>query len=233
MMKKFSIMLLVSVFSVFLVVGSAWGTPILTLNDDGGLVEEIIIDEGAGDLFSGAGTVTYIGTIGAWSINVTTGVTKPALGDANYSQLHLDSINISGGGPGTLTITFWESGFNNSGIVSLATAVGGTTNGSVTVDTFVNGTIVDGTLVNGTLLSSSGVLDSFAFETIEQGTIENLAGIEFSLGVVATITHTGRNQTTSFDAHVSPVPEPATMMLFGSGLIGFAFIGRKKFFNRG
>ncbi len=31
---------------------------------------------------------------------------------------------------------------------------------------------------------------------------------------------------------VSPVPEPATMALFGSGLIGFAFIGRKKFIRR-
>lgn len=30
---------------------------------------------------------------------------------------------------------------------------------------------------------------------------------------------------------VSPVPEPATMMLFGAGLVGMAAIGRKKFFR--
>jgi hypothetical protein len=28
---------------------------------------------------------------------------------------------------------------------------------------------------------------------------------------------------------VNPIPEPATMLLFGSGLIGIAFLGRKRF----
>jgi hypothetical protein len=36
----------------------------------------------------------------------------------------------------------------------------------------------------------------------------------------------------SHDAQSNPIPEPATMLLLGSGLIGISGLGRKKFFKR-
>ena len=40
------------------------------------------------------------------------------------------------------------------------------------------------------------------------------------------------NNIGSFDVTIAPVPEPSTLLLLGSGLIGLAGYGRKKFFKK-
>lgn len=50
-----------------------------------------VSDFGAGDSNPAAGAVTWIGSLGAWSVNVGTGITKPALG---YVDLPILNLNL-------------------------------------------------------------------------------------------------------------------------------------------
>ncbi len=63
-----------------------------------------IADGSAQDSNIAPGAVTFMGSIGGWSINVSTGLTDPAL---PVAQLDLNSVDVSAGTPGTLEI-WWS-----------------------------------------------------------------------------------------------------------------------------
>jgi hypothetical protein len=58
----------------------------------------VVTDEGPNDALAGiAGAISYSGSIGAWTVTVTTGNSKPLIGGfTNYSEMDLNAVVTSG-----------------------------------------------------------------------------------------------------------------------------------------
>lgn len=212
--------------------GEAVAIPMLKLDD--GFTSITIADGGAGDWWATPGAVTFVGSVGSFSANVSTGITKPLYGTETNPVIDLNSVYVTSFAGGTLRISFTETDFSSSDfpndLIAFYISVGGTTTGNVAFNSYWDPN--NNGFAETNLLSSLGGFGPMAFSNQSgSGFYPFSPDAKFSLTVVATITHAGAGLT-SFDAMVSPVPEPAAMFLVGAGLIGIAELGKKKFFNK-
>jgi hypothetical protein len=196
---------------------------VMMLDDPNDLTAATFIyDLGAGDLNPETGAITYVGGIGAFTVNVTTGVSKPLIGP---SKLDLNSINVTGNAPGTLLVGLSDTDFYSTSQGLLA-SYGGTTQGSVSFNYLYSATNV---AFGGSAFAS----DTFSATPTQLSFSRDIAAtvgmsVPFSLSILAEINHTAASQVTSFDAAITPVPLPATVWLFASALFGGFFSTRKK-----
>ncbi len=200
----------------------------LLLRDPSNLgLDQIILDNGPGDLNPLPGVIVFNGAFSSFLINVSTGTSAP-LQAGPYPHLDLSSININvGAAAGSVIIGFTDVN-QSAPNLGMATAVGGTMSGginSVEFDSYVD--------TSNTPFGMGTAVNSFAFSNTAaysaSGTGPVTVNDPYSASIFATINSTGSGSA-SFDLEFKPVPDAGnTALLLGSSVSGLiAFARRKK-----
>ena len=186
-------------------------------------IEVTVTDQGDGDYNTTVGAVTYIGTVGAYSVNVSTGFSKPILGSAGVPSMDLSSIDLSGSG-GSLQILLTDTGFTALGPAMMA--IGGVSYaGNVTYAAWADESNVEFAMGMGNQLGILGPFSgAFSGATGTMGPAASSA--PFSLTQRVSIVHNTAGAT-SFNATLV-VPEPGTLVLLGLALVGVAVFAKRR-----
>jgi hypothetical protein len=172
---------------------------------------------GCADANGATNVVTFLGTIGTWTLNVSTGSSHGASAGTN---LDLNTTN-STTAASTLTILFSDNGFPDGGG---SFTVGGTfqapAGSSVAFSEFEGAALFDTAAADQ--LGTTLTFTNSPFAGTNGG-----PGTGGALTEQAVLTMTGEGST-SFDAALSPVPEPASVALLGGVLLATVSAIRRK-----
>ena len=176
----------------------------------------------SGVVVGSGSTVIFSGAVGGWTINLTTGLS----GGPGSSIMDLSSIDaVSAPGAMPLSIELSDNGFTTPvvawDLLSSGHLVSGS--GTATYSAYTDSNSLFGTT---TLIGTLGPF-STAYATGETFGVAPATN-PYSLTEVVVLTSSSSNTEWSTDSSIAPAPEPTSLALMGSGLIGLAGLLRRK-----
>lgn len=195
-------------------------------------IPTLVISDGTTttSLTSASGIVNYSNTSldGFWSVVISTGETKPALGTATAPvfDLNVQATSLAGSTGHNLVVTFSDNNFGPLSGTELAQISGhlvSGTAGAVTYKTFSDAGNTTGATT--TQLTTSGSLSGPTYNNTASGPI---SGTLFSITQQVTVSGGAAGGSYSLDASLSTVPDGgATIALLGGALSSLAYFRRK------
>jgi len=193
-------MLIIAVFAGSF--SNAFATLQLRLSDGTPAGTVLVADGDPADSNPELGAVLYNGPVGAnWTVNVSSGVSKPVVGNALVPYMDMGTLNFSSQSPGSLSVEVTDTGFVANGAASVE--IGGTTHGTVTLRTWADGG--NSPFGKSTLITSQGPFGPPAFDGSATGTVQ--PGSPYSLTLEAVIDHP-ISGVTGFNAELKVTPPP-------------------------
>lgn len=208
----------------------------LRVEHNGGTIE--LEDGAAGDMASQEGALQFMGVLGNFDLVVTTGISKPLIGDDHNARLSMTTIRVTSeqGAEDQASLTFWLSDSDyslktNTSTMTLESEVSGTPDGLVEATSYYDS--------NNTLFGTGDVaLEHEAFGANSDVPLEESAvGMrlvasgtplpagtgersgKFSLTQRARLTHVGSQISEFSIITTAHAPEPSTaLMLAGLAL---------------